>query len=88
MVTLLLMLALVKDGFLALFLEILISIARTVLDSLLKEILQQHPRKSTSNLAIQLNCSLNTGLNRLRALGKVQNTGKWVPLKPSENNMN
>ena len=27
-------------------------------------------------------------MNRLRALGKVQKTGKWVPHKLSENNMN
>ena len=84
--TLLLMVALVKDGLLVLVLEILISMARTVLeietnDSLLEELLEQDPRQSTRNLAIQLNYSFNTVLNRLRALEKVQKTGKWMPHK-------
>ena len=39
-------------------------------DSLLEELLEQDPRQSTRNLAIQLNCSFNTVLNRLRALVK------------------
>ena len=39
-------------------------------DSLLEELLEQDPRQSTRDLAIQLNCSFNTVLNRLRALGK------------------
>ena len=57
-------------------------------DSLLEELLEQDPRQSTRNLAIQLNFSFNTVLNRLRALEKVQKTGKWVSHKLSENGMN
>jgi hypothetical protein len=73
MVTLLLMFALVKDGLLALFMEILVSMIRTVLEGQLKQMilyLKRILRKSTRNLGIQLNCSFNTVLNRLRALGK------------------
>ena len=33
-------------------------------DSFLDELLEQDPRQSTKNLAIQLNCSFNTVLNR------------------------
>ena len=57
-------------------------------DSILEEILQEDPRQSSRELAIQLNFSPNTVLNRFRALGKVQKTGKWVPHKLSENNIN
>ena len=67
------MLALVKDCLLALVLEILISMTRTLLEGqlkLLEELLEKDPRQSTRNLAIQLNCLFNKVLNRLRALVK------------------
>jgi len=73
MVTLLLMFALVKDGLLALVMEISVLMTRTILEGQLKQMilfLNRILRKSTRNLGIQLNCSFNKVLNRLRALGK------------------
>ena len=45
-------------------------------DSLLEELVEEDPRQSIRDLGIQLNCSFNTVLNRLRALGKVRKTEK------------
>ena len=78
------MFALVKDGLLALVLEILISMTRTLLEGqlkLLEELLEQDPRQLTRNLAIQLNCSFNKVLNRLRGL--VKENLKKTTLQPN-----
>jgi hypothetical protein len=59
------MFAIVKDGSLALILEILISMTRTLLEcqlKLLDELHEQDPRQSIRNLAIQLNCSFNNSV--------------------------
>ena len=57
-------------------------------DSILRELLQKDPRQASRDIAIELNCSPNTVLNQLRALGKVQKTGKWVSHNLSKNNIN
>ena len=91
MVAMFLMFPFVKIGLRALSLEIMILMTRTVVetnDSILEELLQKDPRQSSRELAIQLNSAFNTVLNRLRALGKVQKSGKWVPNKLSEIIMN
>ena len=56
-------------------------------DSLLEELLEEDPRRSTRELALELSVSQTTVCNRLRELGKVQKVGKWVPHKLSEINI-
>ena len=56
-------------------------------DALLEELLNEDPRRSSRELALELSVSHTTVLNRLKALGKVQKTGKWVPHKLSEVNI-
>ena len=56
-------------------------------DDILVELLEEDPRQSTRELALELSVSHTTVLNRLRALGKVQKVGKWVPHKLSEINI-
>jgi len=56
-------------------------------DELLKELLDQDPRRSSRELALEMSVSQTTVLNRLHALGKIQKLGKWVPHKLSEVNI-
>lgn len=56
-------------------------------DELLEELLEEDPRRSTRDLAVEMSVSQTTVINRLRALGKVQKCGKWVPHKLSEINI-
>ncbi len=56
-------------------------------DDLLDEILEEDPRKSTRELAVELSLSQTTVCNRLKVLGKVLKVGKWVPHKLSEINI-
>lgn len=56
-------------------------------DALLEELIEEDPRLSTRELASVLSVSHVTVSNRLRALGKVQRVGKWVPHKLSEINI-
>ncbi len=56
-------------------------------DALLEELLQEDPRRSTRELAFEMSVSQTTVCERLRALGKVQKVGKWVPHQLSEINI-
>ena len=56
-------------------------------DEELEELLEEDPRQSTRELALALSVSQTTICNRLKALGKVQKVGKWVPHKLSEINI-
>ena len=56
-------------------------------DSFLEDLLEEDPRRSSRELALSLSVSHATVLNRLKALGKVQKVGKWVPDKLSEVNI-
>ena len=53
----------------------------------LVELFDENPAKSTSQLAEQLGVDKSTVLRRLKALGKVQKVGKWVPHKLIEINI-
>jgi histone-lysine N-methyltransferase SETMAR len=54
---------------------------------LLEQLLEEDPRRSSRELALEMSVSHTTVLNRLRALGKVQRVGKWVPHNLSEVNI-
>ena len=56
-------------------------------DNQLEDTLEDDPRKSTRELAIELFVSQTTICNHLKALGKILKAGKWVPHKLSEINM-
>lgn len=56
-------------------------------DDRLEELLQEDPRKSSRDLALELSVTHTTVLSRLHALGKVQKVGKWVPHNLSEINI-
>ena len=47
-------------------------------DDRLEELLEEDPRKSSRDLALELSVTHATVLRRLHALGKVQTVGKWV----------
>ncbi|CAK6443035.1 unnamed protein product [Pipistrellus nathusii] len=51
-------------------------------------LLVQNPQITQQELATTLNCSQKTISNQLRALGKVQKFGKWVPHELTDNNRN
>ena len=53
----------------------------------MEDLLEEDPRRSSRELALSLSVSHATVLNRLKALGKVQKVGKWVPDKLSEVNI-
>ncbi len=54
---------------------------------LLLELIEQDPRKSTTELANELSVDQSTVSRQLKALGKQQKTGRWVPHKLSETNI-
>nr|KAF6392670.1 hypothetical protein mPipKuh1_007854 [Pipistrellus kuhlii] len=54
----------------------------------LQALLVQNPQITQQELATTLNCSQKTISNQLRALGKVQKFGKWVPHELTDNNRN
>ena len=51
------------------------------------ELLDENPAQSTSQLAEQLGVDKSTVSRRLKALGKIQKVGKWVPHKLTEINI-
>ena len=55
-------------------------------DHELEELISTDPSLSTRELALRLSVSNSTVYDRLKALGKVQKLGKWVPHKLSEMN--
>ena len=56
-------------------------------DHELEELISTDPCLSTRELALRLSVSNSTVYDRLKALGKVQKLGKWVPHKLSEMNI-
>ena len=56
-------------------------------DDVLEGLLEEDPKQSSRELALELSVSHTTVLNRLKALGKVQKVGRWVPHQLSEVNI-
>lgn len=56
-------------------------------DTTLEELLKEDPRQSTRELALKLYVSQSTVCNRLKALGKVQRVGRWIPHELSQINI-
>jgi histone-lysine N-methyltransferase SETMAR len=56
-------------------------------DDVLSNLIEEDPRLTTRELALELSVSHTTVCNRLHALGKKQRCGKWVPHKLSEINI-
>jgi len=53
----------------------------------LEALLEDDPKQSSKELVLELSVSHTTVLNRLKALGKVQKIGRWVPHQLSEVNI-
>lgn len=56
-------------------------------DDVLEALLKEDPQQSSTELALELSVFYTTVLNRLKALGKVQKVGRWVPHQLSEVNI-
>ena len=56
-------------------------------DDQLEELLEEDPKQSTRDLALQMSVSHTTVFNRLKALEKVQRSDIWVPHRLSEINI-
>lgn len=48
-------------------------------DDLLKQIVQEDPRQSVSDIALKMHVSKSTAFEHLKSIGKVKKMDKWVP---------
>ena len=56
-------------------------------EEFLKALIEEDPKRSTRNMALEIGVAQKTVCNRLHALGKVQKQGKWIPHQLTETNM-